>query len=123
MSWQYFFKSRVASWVMSIALLFVMVFAAKILIQKYKVDKEIAKLEDQAQKIKKDNEQLSSLVQYFNTPEYQEKAARERLNLQKNGEIVVGLPSISETVAGAQTTAGNSSNYKKWFDYFFSKSQ
>ncbi|MEJ0021165.1 MAG: septum formation initiator family protein [Candidatus Doudnabacteria bacterium] len=121
MSWNGFFKSRLTTWGMSIVLLLVMVFAAKILIQKYQVDKETAKLENQVQKIKQDNQQLSSLIQYYGSQDYEEKAAREKLSLQKNGEYVVGLPQQDETNPSTQTKTGSGSNYKKWFNYFFSQ--
>jgi|SRR3989344_9153331 len=120
MTWQDFFKSRVATWGLGIALLFVMAITAKVLIQKYQVDQEIAKLEKEVEKVKHDNNQLSSLVQYFSTPDYQDKAAREKLNLKKEGEVVVGLPQQSETTSGANAQSQNQSNFKRWFNYFFS---
>jgi cell division protein FtsB len=123
MTWQSFIRSRVTTVLMSIALLFVMVLAAKILIQKYKIDQEVAKMQNQVQTIKKDNLQLGDLIKYFNTADYQEKAAREQLNLKKDGEFVVGLPQSDGAVSGVQTQAANSSNFKNWFNYFFSKPQ
>jgi cell division protein FtsL len=52
MTWQDFIKSRIATWGLAIALLFVLTITAKVLIQKYQVDQEIAKLEKQVQKVK-----------------------------------------------------------------------
>jgi cell division protein FtsB len=119
MTRQDFLKSKLATAGLSVVLIFVMILAAKILVQKRAVDKEIAKLENQVGKIKQDNDQLSSLIKYFNTPQYQEKQAREKLNLSKPGEIVVGLPQGDQIASAQASTASKPSNYKLWFDYFF----
>ena len=120
MSWQSFLKSRIATWLLSAVLAFVLFFTARIFYQKHQIDKEIAKLQSETQKVKHDNEQLSILVKYLGTPEYQEKAAREKLNLKKDGEYVVGLPSNPDNADQTQTNAENKSNARQWFDYFFS---
>ena len=114
-----FLESKKATILFSIALIFVMVFAAKILYQKYQIDREIANLQKQADKIKQDNNQLSYLIQYFSTEQYQEKEAREKLNLQKEGEHVVVLPNGSNMDESNAQINQNQSNIKKWFDYFF----
>ena len=101
-------------------LIFVMVITARIFSQKRQIDSQIRKLQQQADKIKKDNDQLSYLVKYLNTPEYQEKQAREKLNLRKDGEYVVVLPQKRDKKDLTQTVAEKESNFKKWFNYFFS---
>ena len=120
MSWEAFIKSRFASWVLSGVLILVMLFAGRVIVRKYQVDKEIAKLQQQVDTIKKNNDQLSYLIQYFNTPDYQEKQAREKLNLKKDGENVVALPDTSGA-SDNQVEAQSVSNAKQWFNYFFSK--
>src|SRR5438105_4582627 len=92
MTWQDFFESKLATFALSGLLVFVMIMTAKILVQKRAVDAEISHLQSQVDKVKKDHDQLSSLIKYFNTPEYQEKSAREKLSLSKPGEHVVILP-------------------------------
>ncbi|MEO8065245.1 MAG: septum formation initiator family protein [Candidatus Doudnabacteria bacterium] len=114
-------RSRIASWILGISLLFVMGFAAKILIQKYRIDHEIAKLQGQVQKIKSDNQQMSYLIQYFQTPDYQDKSAREKLNLKKDGEVVIGLPLQGDAAPDSHPIVNSPSNFTKWFNYFFSK--
>lgn len=122
MTWQTFIKSRLATTVLGAILLIAMVFAARVLIQKYQVDSQIAKLQDQMNKIKQNNDQLTYLIQYFGTPQYQQQQAREKLNLKKNGEFVVGLPQNADSTDSAQTNAeNNTSNLKQWFNYFFAK--
>lgn len=106
--------------------LLVLVFGAvafvtfELYMQKRQVDSEITRLTEQSNKLNQDNGELSELIKYLDTPEYQEKEAREKLNLKRPGEEVVVLPEDSEggQVASAQTESG--SNPEKWFNYFFS---
>jgi cell division protein FtsB len=117
-----FLQSKFAALVLSGILLFVMLAAAKLIMQKREVDREIAQLEAKADEIQRDNQELSELIKYFNTPEYAERQAREKLNLKKEGEHVVVLPRDEEetgNVAGVNSDQRN--NPKKWFDYFFGK--
>lgn len=99
------------------------VITARILIQKRGIDKQIAQLQSQVDKIKKNNDQLTYLNKYFETPEYQEKQAREKLNLAKPGEYVVVLPSDADKADFAQADANKESNAKQWFNYFFNHAQ
>lgn len=87
--------------------------------QKVDVDTEVARLQEQADKLAYDNKQLDELIKYMDTPEYKEREAREKLNLKKPGEEVYILAADSNAgqVAGAQEEA--QSNPKKWFNYFF----
>ncbi len=119
MNWQTFLKSRAATYVLGAVLVLVMIFAAKILIQKYRVDKEISQLQAEVDKVRKNNDQLSSMIKYFATAAYQEKAAREKLNLKKDGEFVVGLPNTSGNDTIAENNLSKTSNIKQWFNYFF----
>ena len=121
MTWNSFLKSRLATILLGTALVFVMITAAKTLIQKHRIDKEIRNLQDQVERIKKNNEQLTYLIKYFDTPEYQEKQAREKLNLRKDGEYVVVLPENNQGEVAGSSQGGHESNFKLWFNYFFSK--
>jgi cell division protein FtsB len=117
---QDFLKTKWATWVLLAVLALGLVGFARVYFQKHKIDKEIAKLQERADKINRDNEQLSYLIQYFNTPEYQEKQAREKLNLKKEGEYVLGLPESNEQDENQLTASEQySSNAKQWFNYFF----
>ncbi len=119
MNFHAFLKSKFATWLLGVVLLLIMIFTAKVLIEKYRIDKEISKLQAQIEKIKKNNEQLTSLVKYYNSPSYQEQQAREKLNLKKDGESVVALPQQDTRDASQQVQDQKQSNFKQWFDYFF----
>jgi cell division protein FtsB len=88
--------------------------------QKREVDSEVKRLQTQADAVSKDNEKLSELIKYLDTPEYKEKEAREKLNLKKEGEQVVVLPeSNNNSAQNASDLANQRSNPNKWLDYFF----
>ena len=101
-------------------MLFVAFFATRLYLQKRQVDAEIRKLQAQADEIAQNNQELSGLIKYLNTPEFAEKQAREQLNLKKDGEYVVVLPDTDEPASpdAAQPKAGTA-NPSLWFDYFF----
>lgn len=98
------------------AVLFV---TAKALVQKYAVDRQIAQLQSRADQIRGQNDQLSDLVKYLNTDQYREKAAREQLNLKKDGEFVVAIPQNQQEQVASASTEINLSNPQKWYNYFF----
>lgn len=112
-------KSKLISILLLVAFSAVGFITFQLYLQKHEVDSEIKKLQVKADDLNKNNSELSELVKYFNTNEYSEREAREKLNLKKPGEEVVVLPkndSDSGQVASAQT---NGFNPIKWFNYFF----
>ncbi len=115
-----FLQSRLATVLLAGMLIFAMIVTAKLLIQKREVDKEITVLQNRADAVHNDNEQLSELIKYLDTPEYAERQAREKLNLKKDGEFVVVLPDDSNINQFNQAENVDSTPpYKKWFNYFF----
>ena len=115
-----FLKSRLGTVVLSGILLMVLFVTARVLAQKYQIDKQIKQLESRADQIKGENGQLSDLINYLSTPQFQEKQAREKLNLKKDGEIVVGLP-VNQQDQETPPAVAQISNSKKWYYYFFKK--
>ena len=83
--------------------------------------KEIKKLEEQAAQLEQKNTDLKQLIEYLNSPDYQERAAREHLNLQAPGEVAIALPEHTTTTADTETRlmTQNQSNAKLWWNYFF----
>lgn len=114
-----FFQTKFATLALTVGLAFVIIFTARILVQKRTIDREVSRLENQMARVSNENEELSSLIQYLNTPEYKEKEAREKLNLVKEGEHVVVLPSVEEQIAAASAEQNKTNNSKLWFNYFF----
>lgn len=93
------------------------------------IEKEIGVIRTEAEKIRTNNRELEDKIAYFQTPEFQEKIAKEKLNFQKADEEVVIIkssPSLkSENVAGDSALPVGASdrakipNYQKWWQYFF----
>lgn len=93
-----------------------------------KIEEEVAVLQREAEKIRKDNQNLEERIAYFETQEFQEREAKEKLNFQKEGEkVVVVRPSpFQETGQEASVKGVESSrvemeipNYNKWWNHFF----
>lgn len=89
------------------------------------INKEVQELQEEIEKVEKDNKELKQLVQYFNTEEFKEKEAKEKLNLVKEGEkvVVVKKASTENAVAEKQPdkpeVSLNRPNYYWWWHYFF----
>ena len=94
---------------------------------KKEVQKQIDQLDTEAQKIEKENMALSDKISYLESKDYQEKEAKDKLNLQDPGEnVVVIKPSL---VAGQKNDDESPipdkklivkvSNVQKWWDYLF----
>jgi cell division protein FtsB len=93
------------------------------------IGKEIGAIQAEAEKIRKSNRELEEKIAYFQTPEFQEKVAKEKLNFQKADEEVVIIkssPSLKsdkeagdEELAGAFREEDKTPNYQKWWKYFF----
>jgi len=91
------------------------------------IDKEIAVLEEEARMVKQDNMKLTDRIAYFNTEAYQERIAKEKMNLQKEGEnVVVITKRPKEIVLGdtkekieEEAVQEDLPNYVKWWQVFF----
>jgi cell division protein FtsB len=119
MDLQKILKSRITTFALGLMLVLVVVGATQVLIRKYEVDRQIAGLQKKADEINKKNLELSELVKYLNTPEYKEREAREKLNLKKEGELVVALPKQLGESLEQDNQPPLPSNPSKWFDYLF----
>jgi len=96
--------------------------------KKKQVQDEINKLQDEAERISRENLQIQEKINYFQTSDYKEKEAKDKLNLQSPDENVVVIkpsiiPEISKTELAAEpvkpATKENIPNPKKWWDYLF----
>jgi cell division protein FtsB len=79
-------------------------------------------IHDAASKLQKAsdlNEDLKRQLARSKSPQYIEKEARNRLNMGKQGEIVIMLPSISPDEEPTPTPFDTSTNLEKWKKVFF----
>ena len=91
-----------------------------------KIEVEVEALQQEAKRIQIENDSLSKKIAYFETPEFQEKIAKEKLNLQKPDEnVVVVKPSIEKEQTPDLEQKNEQSEvlqipiYKKWLNFFF----
>jgi cell division protein FtsB len=91
--------------------------------RRWQVQREVTRLQTDVNKMERKVIELEQLNEYFSTPDYKERLAREQLNYRAPGEKVVLIP---ERVAGIQQTAASReeekkvrSNPLKWWYLFF----
>lgn len=95
--------------------------------KKKQIQKEIKKIEEEAERINRENTDLQEKIAYLESRDYQEKEAKDKLNLQASGEqVVVIKPSIVKEAVNSNENppvkteeTPKISNPKKWWDYFF----
>jgi cell division protein FtsB len=101
----------------------------------YQIEKEIQALEEEISGLEKNNDNLTRLIEYFKTESYQEKEARQKLGLQKEGEKVVVITeenieseelemesaenSIEEFNQSEEIQEEEISNPRKWWNFIF----
>lgn len=110
-----------------IAVGFISYFASKENKRNDQIEVEIEKLRQEADKLRQNNQDMEEKIVYFETPEFQEKIAKEKLNLQKENENVAIIKSnpatkeenkenknIEQTISFPEKP-----NYVKWWNFFF----
>ncbi|MFA6048292.1 MAG: septum formation initiator family protein [Parcubacteria group bacterium] len=88
---------------------------------------EIDKLQQEAEKITRENTQLTDKISYLDSKDYQEKEARDKLNMQNPKEnMVIVEPGLAPTIETQNANNENgkklvvkTTNVQKWWDYFF----
>jgi cell division protein FtsB len=95
--------------------------------RKRQIQKEIDGLQTQISQMGQENSNMENLIGYLSSTDFQEKEAREKLNLQKDDEKMIVLrkdavqssnqmEKIENTVATPEDT---SPNWQKWWRTFF----
>jgi cell division protein FtsB len=123
------------SWLLrffALGLLFLIAFISFALFEetykKKQVSEEIRKLEEEAKKFEKENSQIKEKIAYLESRDFQEKEARDKLNLQGEGENLVVVKINPQKNKAEEELAKNSEetrnyrqkpNWEKWRDYFF----
>ena len=88
------------------------------------LEQKLSSRQLEASKLKVEVEKLKLEQQYYQTNEYQELAARAKLNKMLPGEKLVILPSNSDTAKNkyqetTETTPIIKSNLSQWLDFLF----
>lgn len=120
------FGSRLFVWGGVVVLVLIVVGLGKAALRRHDITSQVANLNDSVSKLQSQNIELSGLIDYFKTKNYEELQARQNLGLKKPGETVVAISesnaqddkAFSQT--GSSEAAENMSNPRKWWNYFFS---
>jgi cell division protein FtsB len=90
------------------------------------INKEILALQEEIEKFERDNSELRQLAEYFNSEEFKEREAKEKLDLVKEGEKVVVVKKASTEAVRKKEKSPNKAevslsraNYYYWWHYFF----
>ncbi len=131
------FTSKIFLFILIIATIWVVLICLKITSKRYQMAREINNINQEIERLKQNNQNLTALIESFNNQSFLEKEAKRRLNLRKEGEEVVILPknefSDNQTTTpetNSASLAGSSNqnqvvdnkeepNFQKWWRYFF----
>ena len=89
------------------------------------IEREVENLKQEAKKIQNENSAMTERIAYLETPQFQEKIAKEKLNLQKPDEnVVVVKKNIGDKaplveISDILPLAEDIPNYMKWWNAFF----
>lgn len=91
-----------------------------------RITAEVAILETERERVRKENESLKERINYFATENFQEQESKERLNMRKDNEYVVDIerapsqtPVSVKSDTALSTATPNTPNYKKWWEKIF----
>lgn len=110
---------------------------ALIAYKKYNLNLEIEKVKKEIEALSAKNAKLKGLFEIFQSPEFLEKEARKKFNLQKEGEKAVVIVDEKKSDKSGQSVKSkgvfedllasganilkeeNKENIQNWIDYFF----
>ena len=109
------------------ALVATAIFLGKELYRKRQIQNEISSLQTEASRISRENLQIKDKITYLESSDYQQREAKDKLNLQGPDENVVVIkpsvaknqPAAAENIQSAPLPVPEVPNPKKWWDYFF----
>jgi len=86
----------------------------------FKAGDQVKLAQEKLEKLEKEHQELLGKKEYYESEEFIEQEARNRLNLGKPGETVVILPpNGGQTEANVPEKAPELPNWQKWFRLFF----
>lgn len=99
-----------------------------IIYKNYNINKQMSFLSNEINRLEQDNIEQSSRILYYGTSAYTEKALREKLGYQKEGERVYALPrkdpereKLIKEQQKFQEEQDKKPNPLKWVEFFFAK--
>lgn len=80
--------------------------------------KVIADIQNNLQEEKERQEDLKRQLAKVESDQYIEREARNKLNLGREGEIILLLPSVSPIIEPTPTPVDTTANWQKWINMF-----
>ena len=106
-----------------VVVIFVLVSLAQEMNRRLQIQREVASLQQEVRDMEKKVIEMESLNQYFDTDDFQERMAREKLNFRAEGETVVLVTEERREegpkIAGMQVEQKKVSTPRKWWHVFF----
>lgn len=122
-----FFVSKIFLLIGIVVLGFLLFTLGKKFLEGREIENEIKTAEEEIARLEAKNSELDELLGYLNTDAFLEQEAREKLNLQKEGESVMVIPEgVGKEEEKRLTVATGSggtkeNNPEKWWNHFFSQ--
>jgi cell division protein FtsL len=124
------FFGKICLFLIVIALVFVFLSIFKEMQRKNQIQKEISALQEEAQKISRENNQIKEKIAYLESSEYQTREAKDKLGLKAPEEnIIIVKPSVekknendeaeNEKKTDEVLKIEDQPNHIKWWNYFF----
>ena len=119
-------KQLLSSKISIVGLVVLLALLTNLKYQQWKSDSGVQKLkqdlEQQLSAQQKKNQELSDSLSYLNSDDFKEQAARQQLNLKRDGEVVYDFTQADQGPAPGQAQQVQTGNPQKWWKYFFGKS-
>lgn len=112
-------KYRLVSWILLFIILMLVINIIRSFFNLRQRGDVISQTQEKLQSEKEQQEELNRQLARVESPAYIEKEARNKLNLGREREIVLILPSISPIAEPTPTIIDKSSNWQKWIRLFF----
>ncbi|MFH0852920.1 MAG: septum formation initiator family protein [bacterium] len=121
-------KTRVVLIIALIIFGFVSFAIVEEVIRRHAITDEVDDLKGEIELLEGRNDELSSLISYLKSTDYQEQEARIKLGLKKPGETVLNIPeSVTDNANSSKGAENNSTavlieqpNPQKWWNFIFS---
>ena len=105
-------------WLYQITIIIVSLFIiqgfSRSLIELWQQKQRLSKAKQELVELEKKEEELKKQLAYYQSDEYVEKIAREKLMLGKPGEEVILLPKADQPLAEMNTNEGQNKNIPLW---------
>lgn len=89
----------------------------------YRVQKEIGEIKENIQQLEKEQTELKSKKEFYQTEEFIQREARENLGLTDNNDLIVVLPELPDLSSEKliNSPSPDLPVWKQWWDVFFAK--